>query len=371
MGEADQILCLVVIDELDRFAPEGGSCLPDNESWQKNQLCPVLLFLHELVLTGVFPALVAMRSLNMESVKSGLTLCEFGTLGTWIGIAPPTLEAVNSFFRKAPAELIDSDHVNVEPMLLDALVEDAGSTPMGIPFVSETLRQLSEIDPVAEDISTADAGWAGGISEKYPAAAEGAVPDELDEVTLGELMLSLQRRVKSGSKKGETIFSTANYGELIQRSDLCRVFVDNLVNARVLHLTGNSLASAEIQWSVPNALNDWKRASLWLNEEDRRLSTAQRFEDKRSEWEDEDRTPVLLEHATHALNDARNLLAHHERRPFLSDEVIEFLHESLEIDERLTSEIKSEEMGGKLKKWGGVAAIVIVVLILIWAIFLR
>ncbi len=372
VDDPEKSKCLVVLDDFDAFAPDEASIFPGDETWQQEHLRPVIRFILDIIMTGAFPCVIALRSPNMEATKSALAMCDIPNLGTWYPIEMPDLKTIRPFFQSAPAELHDSDHVNVEPMLLDSLIEDAGGTGMGIPFISETLRKLSDLDPGAEDLSTADAGWAGGgIWAKFALAAESAVPTNLDDDSLGELMLSLQKKIRSGERKGESIPSKAQYLDVTTRSRANRVLVDNLIDARVLTLSGTSLDTAEVEWSVPEAPHKWERAKRWLKEEDGRLDTAQRFETKREEWEKEERSPVLLVHASRALSDARTLLAHHEKRPFLSEEVFEYLEASLEMDVRLSGEIRSEKVGGNLIKWGGIALGVVLLIFLIWFFFLR
>ncbi|NNE93303.1 MAG: ATP-binding protein [Verrucomicrobiales bacterium] len=371
-AKSERSICLIALDELEEFGPDGAALLPSkDEGWLKSRLQPVLNFLHDLLMTGLFPCVVSLRSVNTDAVKAGLTGLGHPSLGTWVSIKHPDLGEVRNFFQTAPADLMDTDHVSVEPMLLDALYEDVGNSPAGIPFVSETLRRLSEIDPAADSLSTADAGWAGGIAEKYAAAADLAVGDLPDHDAMGELMLALQKRVRSRGTTSDAVASKARYLDVIETSRETRDLVNRLINARVLSLTGTSGERAEIAWAIPEALREWDRAREWLEREDRRLETARRFDIKRGEWEKEERTPVLLEHACHALGDARKLIAHHERRPFLSDEVLDYLEVSLRIDEKLRGEIRKEKTQKMLLKYGVITAGAILLIFLIWFLFFR
>ena len=188
-------------------------------------------------------------------------------------------------------------------------------------------------------------------------AAVGA-GEGLDETAFDSLMAALYADPSSDSVRA------MGFLDLLGDPAVGR-WVRLLIDARFLALNGHSLDQARVSWVFPKALSHWAEAKRWIERHDRLLARAAEFERARQRWEEEERSPVCLLLATRAVDDARDLLDYHIRRPFLTDPLIEYLRESIAIEGRLVEEIRKIAW----IKRGAVAAGVVLLGLLAWVVF--
>lgn len=373
-GREEDTLCLLVLDQLDRLGPEGDVFPGEDSDWGEVNLTPLINFLSELCLTGVFACVAVVRSPNFAIFKKAVEDSGIQGFGSSVRVMLLEVAEVKQFFELMPAPYAESGVVETAPELIELLFETGSKKDGLVPFVSETLRRLTEMDPAAEKLMVEDARWAGGMERSFSFTAENAIQYHGmagSHETFFQLMSMLypdDDLAGDYTRKDSAHLNAKEvaYIDIGKRRDL-REMVDVLVDARAITLKGDSPQQARFTWALPEGLKEWPRSGTWIERHDRLLDLAKKYDEMRGEWEKEERSQVRLLHASTAIRDARDLLDYHRQRPILTEALIEYLEESLSLHEKLegVSQVKTHW----LKKAGiiaGAALALLLLILLLW-----
>lgn len=323
-----------------------------------------LRFLRDLSLTGTFPLLVALRSYQVPAIRAALGRAGLPEFGEWMRLEPPPVGKLKGLLSAAPSRRHPEGVMRVESGVVDSLFAELGRWPAALPLVGELLAAVSMSFPDADGIDGELVSWHGGLGSVFSGAVESALAMLDPASDEAAVAFAFERLMIATSAEGETMRSAA-YRRVAPPGDpVACALIAALVRGRVLGIAGDSAETATVFWTWPPGLAHWERVRRWR--ENRRHLDARReaFEKARARWESESRTPVCLLHATGWLVDARALLDRHRLADDLAPDLIDFLEDSLVLDDQLRVERESS----RKRLWTlfcGTGALLIMVLIVI------
>lgn len=344
------------------FVDQFGRCLEGLIRRDDPEVSALLRFLRDLSLTGTFPLLIGLRSFQRPKVAAALAEAGMTDFGEWVKIEAPPVERLHDFLASAPSARHVVGRMELSAPLHEELKEKVAANRAILPLVSEMLAAISLENPDADQIDTDMVEWFGGLDRVFAEAGERAFA-AVTLVDVAELEAAFDRLMAliEASRDGQ-----AQLDEIAPETDpVSRNLVMALINERVLQLSGDSPSEARVAWTYPEGLRQWERSSRWLAEKERLEARIARFEGARERWEAEHRTPVCLIHASRLIGDARQLLDRNRLHPFLEAPLIEFLEESIDLDQRLRGEIQETKTRRLWWIGGSAAAVILFVFVMI------
>jgi hypothetical protein len=328
-GPADTARCLLFIDPLDRFFPNGLIDAAD-PTWRDTQLLPLIAFLHDMALTNAFPLVMTVRSFNVESLRSALADVSKRISLDWKGIDPLPTGSLTALVDE------DASLPNIEPALVARCEELLELHPGALAFLEDTWRAQNSLErpPMTLDFFEDERPLEKIIAGSAEAAIAPICPD--DEGSDGargfHALMDMFFPAPEGSAPLRAV--CLPYAELATRPAAAPL-IEALTDARVLHSGGNRHETATIEWSVPRFFRHWQRGFDWLQKDRERREAAEQLKTDLAAWKKADQSAVLLMHGTASLELANELLDHHRRRPFLGDDMCDYFEQSIATDLRL------------------------------------
>lgn len=346
--------CLLFVDQFERVLSGGPESIPE--------MALALRFLLDLSFTGGFSSLLAVRSDGAPMVRAAMARTGLDGWGEALPVGLPDFEALDAFLASATSDIADSGSVRVSGDLLGDLKSLIRDWPGALPFAAALLSTLSRKFPGSDWIEKAAADDFGGIGPILAGAADSAMASHAMKDDLAVLFAALHPA--SGNLKEPVSIRMLDF---VGEDPARRLLVEALAEARVLQITGGSSEAARLAWAWAPGLMAWERARDWIVERRRLRARLLIFEQSRRRWESDERTPVLLLHASRLVDDARRLLAQHRRWPLLEAPMIEYLETSIALDEQIRHEGRARLSRKRLAVVGlalfmGIAAVVATVL---------
>lgn len=330
-GPTDKARCLVHIDPLDRFFPNGLIEAADGE-WQTTQLLPLTAFLHEMALTNAFPLILTVRSCNVEGLRSALRPVSKRINLDWKGIDPLPAGSLSALVDE------DASLPNIELDLVNRCEELLELHPGALAFLEDTWRAQTTLErpPMTLDFFEEERPLEkiiAGAAETAVASlcADESVP-ETDTTSAFHALMDMFFPVPEGA--AQLLPQRLPYATLATRPAV-NALIEALMDARVLHSVGDRHELATIEWCVPRFFRYWQRGQEWLKNDRQQRETAEQLKTDLKAWKNADCSCVLLMHGTASLRLAKQLLDYHRIRPFLSGELRDYFEQSIATDLRL------------------------------------
>ena len=252
--------------------------------------------------------------------NSALRSLEYGK----ILVGPVDTASLTEIIEK-PAELAG---VRIEPKLLQALIEDAG-TDDALPLLAFTLRELYDKfadDNLLEHREYKD--FLGGIQGAVAKAAEGVL--EKQQLTLNQEE-NLRKAFLFMSRINENGQFTREVAKWIDMPQEVHGVLERLVAGRLLVSRGGENGDGTIEVAHETLFRSWKRLKTWLDEDREFLLWRSRLSRAKQEWDYNERDKnTLLKGAV--LHEASNWFERYSNQ--LDSEEQHYVLESLKEDLR-------------------------------------
>ena len=324
---------------------EGAQCLlildPFDGAFAGADATPVVRLLDDLSLTGVFPVLVAMRFVSLPAFREAAARGGVADWGRPFRLGRPAARAISRFLSTSPDFRTGAVGQRVDPALLAEGERAIGEFPGLLPFFSQFLSDLALRNPGADLLKEPVGGWQRAVESLMARAGNEAVAG-FDPASLRSALARLVDvlPLPAGSS-GE--IPTVRWRDLeASADDGLRRLVAALIDGRILTLTGGEKPAPALSWAWAPGLPAWTPLREAEKERCRLLARLNQFHEAKRLWEADRRSVVRLLHASRLIDDARAWLDAHARRPCLEVDLVDYLTESVAVDEAI-------RQGGRLR----------------------
>lgn len=329
--------CVIFFDQFEAIFPEYGLTGKKSQKVSEKLQQAFELF-EQLALTNVFPIIVGVRDGAYQYIKDSLESYLESPVFAEVEadhVDSAEIESIVQSFTFGLAH--DSDGaLEVQPQLEAEVIAELREAPQLLPFTIFSFQKVADEQAGVGTLSLTHFQNMGGFGFCLATQAQ-AVFQKVSNDARGTFHTLMAALHPVDPKQPETRL------EGNHPSSPCRILKDDpplielvsaLIDARLFEIyqPKDGKNSARIRPIHPMLFQHWELAAVWLDNDLRLRAGALRFEDKRARWEEGDRSPVLLEHATANLDEAAELVSYHETRPFLKEDLATYLRISLELD---------------------------------------